>query len=44
MDVIKLVLLAAPLLCVGIGFALNRAQLAEARIKSEHKQGRRINV
>jgi hypothetical protein len=44
MDLIKIVLLAAPLLCVGLGFMLNRTQLAEARIKDDCKQGRGVKA
>jgi hypothetical protein len=44
MTLIKIVLLAAPLFCALGAFVLNRTQLAEAKSKDEHKQGRRIGV
>jgi hypothetical protein len=44
MDLIKIVLLAAPILCVGLGFAFNRVQLAEARIKDGCKQGQKVKA
>jgi hypothetical protein len=41
-DVIKLVLLAAPLLCVAAAFALHRTQCVEAHNRLMRKSGSQI--